>query len=151
MLEAVLIELVRSALPAPGVGPFTAVLFVNGHGGNIAAVQAAVTQLRLESRSVTVWSPQVAGGDSHAGKTETSMLMFIDPDCVREDSLEAGSAARWRDIAPQVMEQGIGAVAPNGVLGDPRAATAAEGAAICAGLLQDLRQFVTDWREPSNS
>ena len=151
VLEAVLIELVRSALPAPGVGPFTAVLFVNGHGGNIAAVQAAVSQLRLESRSVTVWNPQVAGGDSHAGRTETSMLMYIDPECVRTDFLEAGSTSRWRDIAPQVMEQGIGAVAPNGVLGDPRAASAAEGAAICAELLQDLRQFVADWRELSAS
>ena len=146
-----LIELVRSALPAPEVGPFTAVLFVNGHGGNIAAVQAAVSQLRLESRSVTVWNPQVAGGDSHAGRTETSMLMYIDPECVRTDFLEAGSTSRWRDIAPQVMEQGIGAVAPNGVLGDPRAASAAEGAAICAELLQDLRQFVADWRKLSAS
>ena len=151
VLEAALIELVRSALPAPGVGPFEAVLFVNGHGGNIAAVNAAIAQLRLESRLVAVWNPQVAGGDSHAGRTETSMLMYIDPDCVRTDFLEAGSTARWRDIAPQVMEQGIGAVAPNGVLGDPREASAAEGAVICAGLLQDLRKFVADWRELSTS
>ena len=83
--------------------------------------------------------------------TLTSMLMFIDPECVRTDLLEAGSTARWRDIAPQVMEQGIGAVAPNGDLGDPREASAAEGAVICAGLLQDLRKFVADWRELSTS
>lgn len=145
VLESVVIELVRSALPAPGEGPFDAVLFVNGHGGNIAAVNAAVTQLGSESRSVAVWNPQVAGGDSHAGRTETSMLMYFDPSCVRTEQLQAGSTERWREIGPRVIAEGLAAVTPNGVLGDPRDATAEEGAEVCAALLQSLTEFVADW------
>ncbi|MEX0767386.1 MAG: creatininase family protein, partial [Microthrixaceae bacterium] len=132
---------------ASGVGPFSAVLFVNGHGGNIAAANASVARLKLESRTVAVWNPQVAGGDSHAGRTETSMLLHIDPNCVRTGSYEVGSTARWRDISEKVMAEGLAAVTPNGVLGDPRGATAKEGEQICADLLVDLQQFVADWRE----
>jgi len=147
VLESVVTELVRSALPTPGVGPFTAVLFVNGHGGNIAAVNAAVARLRLESRLVAVWNPQVAGGDSHAGRTETSMLLHLDPTCVRTDCLQAGSTERWRDISARVMAEGLATVTANGVLGDPRDATSEEGAQVCADLLLDLQRFVTDCRK----
>ncbi|MEI7885757.1 MAG: mycofactocin biosynthesis peptidyl-dipeptidase MftE [Actinomycetes bacterium] len=146
VLESVIIELVRSALPSTGVGPFAAVLFVNGHGGNIAAVAAAITKLRLESRDAAVWNPQVAGGDSHAGRTETSILLHLDPACVRTERLEVGSTDRWRDIAPKVLTEGLAAITPNGVLGDPRDATAEEGARVCAELLFDLQGFVADWR-----
>lgn len=150
VLESVVIELVRSALPAPGVGPFVAVLFVNGHGGNIAAANAAVRQLQAESRSVAVWNPQVPGGDSHAGRTETSMLMYFDPSCVRTEQLQSGSTERWRDIGPRVMAEGLGSVTPNGILGDPRDATAQEGAETCAALVRNLEDFVADWREQPN-
>ena len=36
-----------------------------------------------EGRDVAVWHPRVPGGDSHAGRTETSMMLHLDPDAVR--------------------------------------------------------------------
>ena len=64
---------------------------VNGHGGNVEALARAERDCVDEGRRVAVWHPQVPGGDSHAGRTETSLLLHLDPTCVRVDRLELGS------------------------------------------------------------
>lgn len=151
-LETVVVELARSALPPPGSPhprPFEAVLFVNGHGGNIEGVERALALLADEGRDVQVWHPRVPGGDSHAGRTETSMLMHLDPGCVRTERLEPGSTARWREIGPTVMAEGLAAVTPNGVLGDPTGSSAEEGAVIVEALVGDLVGVVAAWRDGS--
>ena len=129
-LVSLVVELGRSALPEPGSdrpAPFGAVMFVNGHGGNIEALARAEAVLVAEGRDVAVWHPRVPDGDSHAGRTETSMMLAIDPSAVRVDRLEAGSTARWREIGPTVIAHGLRAVTENGILGDPRTADAALG------------------------
>lgn len=149
VLAEVLVELVRSALPPPHTGlprPFDGVVFVNGHGGNVDAVAAAAERLRGEGRPVLVWHPRVPGGDSHAGRTETSLLLHLCPGVVRTDRLAPGSTARWRDIGPVVREHGLAAVTPSGVLGDPTGASAAEGASVLADLVADLSAAVRAWR-----
>ncbi|HLU41173.1 MAG TPA: mycofactocin biosynthesis peptidyl-dipeptidase MftE [Microthrixaceae bacterium] len=141
-LVTVVVELSRSALPPPGSGlpePFAGVLFVNGHGGNVEAFATATARLRDEGRAVEVWHPRVPGGDSHAGRTETSLLLHLDPACVRADRLPVGSTARWREIGDVVRAEGLAAVTPNGVLGDATGATAEEGARVFEELLADLR------------
>lgn len=151
-LETVVIELVRSALPPPGVGrpaPFGAVVLVNGHGGNIEALGRAEALLATEGRTVLVWHPLVPGGDSHAGRTETSMLLHLDPGCVRTDRMEPGSTARWREIGPIVLAEGLAAVTANGVLGDPTEATAEEGARVFALLVDGLVASVADRLGPA--
>ena len=72
--EAMLVELVRSATQ-PGGGPFVAVLILNGHGGNAAAVVAAVSRLVAEGRRVAAWAPSLPRADAHAGFTETSLAL----------------------------------------------------------------------------
>ncbi|MFN7151720.1 MAG: creatininase family protein, partial [Microthrixaceae bacterium] len=118
--------------------PFCAVLFVNGHGGNVEALARGTALLVAEGRDVEVWHPLVPGGDSHAGRTETSMMLHLDPGVVRVDRLEPGSTARWREIGADVVANGLAAVAPNGVLGDPTLATEAEGRAVFDALVTDL-------------
>lgn len=140
-LVAVIVELVRSALPDPASGRpsvFERVVFVNGHGGNIEAFARAEVVLRSESRELLVWHPRVPDGDSHAGRTETSILLHLDPDCVRVEAAEPGSTARWRDIGPTVMAEGLRAVTGNGILGDPTGATPAHGASLVELLVDDL-------------
>lgn len=152
-LVAVIVELARSALPPPGAAlpsPFTGVVFVNGHGGNIEAFATAVAQLSAEGRQVVAWHPQVPGGDSHAGRTETSLLMHLDPACIRTDRVEAGSTARWREIGDTVLAEGLAAVTANGILGDPTTATADEGAQVFAALVADLSAQV-DRLRPSHA
>lgn len=146
-LVSVVVELGRSALPPAGSdrpAPFRAVLFVNGHGGNIEALARAETQLTAEGRDVAVWHPRVPDGDSHAGRTETSMLLAFAPELVRSDRLEAGSTARWREIGPTVMAEGLRAVTANGVLGDPRGADAGEGRLLLDDLAAQLVAVAAD-------
>lgn len=140
-LETLVVELVRSALPpegSPRPRPFRSVVLVNGHGGNVEALERARALLAHEGREVLVWHPRVPEGDSHAGATETSLLLHLDPNCVRTDRLEAGSTARWREIGPIVTTEGLAAVTANGILGDPTGATAEHGAELFASLVQQL-------------
>lgn len=148
VFEQVVVELCRSALPPKGSGlpePFRGVLFVNGHGGNVQPFAAALDLLRSEGRDVRVWHPMVPGGDSHAGHTETSILLHIDPSCVRADLIEAGSTRRWREIGSIVMERGLSSVSPNGILGDPTTASAPEGREIFGALVDDLCASAVEW------
>ena len=124
-----LVELARSALPTVSgdTGPFRAVLFVNGHGGNTAAIATAVSQLRSESRRVAAWHPRADGGDLHAGTTETSLMLHLNPELVRTEALEAGATERLEEIRDELTSGRLALVSPNGVLGDPRTASAERG------------------------
>lgn len=140
-MTSVLVELARSALPPADSAlprPFTAVLFVNGHGGNLDALAAALEVLRDEGRKVGAWHPRVAGGDPHAGHTETSLMMHLYPDRVRMDLAEVGSPARFSQIGGVLATEGLAAVTQNGVLGDPTAASAPHGSELFDALLADL-------------
>jgi mycofactocin system creatininase family protein len=140
-LTAVLVEYGRSACQWAA-----RVVFVNGHGGNVEALARATALLVAEGRDVAVWHPRVPGGDSHAGRTETSMMLHLDPAAVRVDRIEAGSTARWREIGETVRAAGLAAVTSNGILGDPTTADPAHGAEVFATLADELRTFAgTRW------
>jgi mycofactocin precursor peptide peptidase len=140
-LRALLVELGRSA------SRWTSrLVFVNGHGGNLPTVPDAVMQLRIEGRDAT-WSPcVVAGGDAHAGRTETSILLALDPGAVRRAAAERGATAPLDELLPALRAGGVAAVSPNGVLGDPTGANAAEGERLLAEMTAALRTRLARWR-----
>lgn len=131
-LTAVLVELVRSA------DHFAGVVLVNGHGGNLDAVRAAVATATDEGRRALAWGPSVPGGDAHAGRTETSLLLAIDASTVRLDRAEPGAVRPLAELLPELRRGGTAAVSPNGVLGDPTGASADEGAEVFDRLVTDL-------------
>lgn len=135
--EMVLIELGRSATET-----FPRVLFVNAHGGNAAPLTAAVRRLRSESRDVRAWSPRF-GGDAHAGRTETSLMLALGT--ARLEGAEAGNTAPLADLIDDLRAGGVRAVSPNGVLGDPAGASAAEGRALLSAAIDDLRATLEAW------
>lgn len=120
-------------------------LLVNGHGGNIAALSRAVNRLRSEGRDAA-WCPcVVAGGDAHAGHTETSVLLYISPAYVLTDRWRAGNGAPLSDLLPSMRSGGVAAVSEVGVLGDPTTATAADGERILAEMVDDCLRRIGRW------
>jgi creatinine amidohydrolase len=137
---AVLRDLV-SSLKRQG---FRRVLLFNGHGGNIAGLDVAATELTRElGMPVAVGSYWPALGTEiaailedqstvlHACEAETSMMLAVAPELVAADKLKeaAGPAElderefgrqpkRWHSFAD---------LTPNGTIGNPARATAAKG------------------------
>ncbi len=137
-LAQVLIEIVRSADWCSGV------VFVNGHGGNTDAVNAAVRTLKSEQRNVASWWPRIEHGDAHAGESETSMMLAIDPSRVNMAKAEAGSTKPISELSSQLRSGGVQAVSPNGILGDPTTASSSHGKILLSQLEQDLITFISD-------
>lgn len=131
-LELVLVELCRSA-----TATFKRVLLISTHGGNAEPVRAAVARLRAEGRDVRAWSPGWRG-DAHAGDTETSVMLALDPARVGREQAEPGNLDPIDRLITDLVEVGVREVSANGVLGDPRAATAEKGRVLLADALDDL-------------
>jgi creatinine amidohydrolase len=140
VVEHLIVELVRSADWSAGV------VLVNGHGGNALPVQRATNTLMGEGRRVLAWWPHIRNGDAHAGETETAMMLAIAPALVRMTRAEAGRPEPIVDLIDDLRADGMRVVSPNGVLGDPRPATASHGKALLTRLIIDLVAAVDEWR-----
>lgn len=141
-LALVVMELVRSA------DAFAGVALVSGHGGNAEPLARAVRTLTSEGRAALAWWPAPPGGptpgggpssgDAHAGRTETSVLLALDPAAVDQDRARPGDRRPLGAVASLLRAEGLAAVSPNGVLGDPAGASAREGRLLLAGWTADL-------------
>jgi mycofactocin precursor peptide peptidase len=139
-LSDVLVEFGRSASRWA-----SRVVFVNGHGGNVTALRRAVALLRREGRDAA-WCACLAGNaDAHAGHTETSVLLHLAPDCVRQDELVPGNQAPLAELMPRMLRGGVAAVSSLGILGDPTTATAQDGGRIFADMVQTCVERVVRW------
>jgi len=152
VLTSVLIELVRSAAHS-----FAATVFMCGHGGNMRAVQTAVETMRIQGHRTTALFPTWNAGslpdgldhlDLHAGRVETSLMLYLAPDLVRLDRAEAGNEGDIVDLIEPMKQHGVGAVSPNGVLGNPAGASASEGRMLLEDLVSRnvvrVDQFISD-------
>jgi mycofactocin precursor peptide peptidase len=146
-LSTLLVELGRHAsLHWP------AMLLVNGHGGNATAIRDAAGQLHREGRRCQAWHAGLRPGmlatgeeltpDAHAGRVETSMMLALAPQDVRLDAAAAGDTRPLTEILSDLSKHGVRQVSPNGVLGDPAGASAAEGEELLSLLVGDLSQNV---------
>jgi mycofactocin precursor peptide peptidase len=140
VLGEVLVELVRSARPS-----VAGVVFVCAHGGNADGLAAARRRCEAEGDTVFVFSARVEGGDAHAGRTETSLMLAIAPDEVRREVLVPGRTEPLRELWPALRSGGLKAVTDTGVLGDPTLATAAEGHLLLQALVEELTRSLEVW------
>ena len=145
-MTLVALELGRSADWAAGV------VFVNGHGGNHAALTSAVDTLTSEGRQVLSWWPKwprrADGGppDLHAGRIETSLMLAIDPGLVRLERAVAGPDTPLADLLGPLRAHGVAHVSASGVLGDPDGASGAEGERFVSEFVDDLVHEIERWR-----
>ena len=137
---SMLIEIVRSATWCRGV------IFVNGHGGNSQAIQAAKKILDHDQQNVLFWSPSGAGDtDTHAGHAETSVMLALSPFDVDMTLAESGNTQPLSQIIDALRTGGIRAVSQNGVLGDPTRATASDGFSLLDKWTHDLLADFDHW------
>jgi creatinine amidohydrolase len=137
VLTAFLVELVRSARTS-----FAGVVLVNAHGGNEPTLAAVEARCGAEGDRVLGWRAGVRGGDAHAGRTETSLMLAIDAGVVRLDLAEAGCTEPIERLLPRLRAEGVRPVSSNGVLGDPSGASAQEGHALLDSLVGELAASV---------
>ena len=77
------------------------------------------------------------GGDAHAGRTETSLMLAIDPSAVRLELAEPGCTEPLPSSCP-VCAEGVRPVSSNGVLGDPHRCERGGRPRILASLVHEL-------------
>src|SRR3954452_3736981 len=121
------------------------VLIVNGHGGNLDALVAAGSVLRGEDRDLAWFPCGVPGGDAHAGRTETSLMLHVEPEGVLGERAVAGDTRPIGELLPRLRREGVRPVSPTGVLGDPAGASAEQGADLLDGLVERLVAAVATW------
>ena len=138
--ELALVELCRSASAT-----FTRILLINAHGGNAEPLDRAQRRLRAEGRDVRAWAPSWGGGDAHAGRTETSLMLALAPEQVRWSEASAGNVAPVATLLPRLRARGVRALSPNGVLGDPAGASAEEGRELLRVAGEELIVTVDAW------
>ncbi|MDS1113842.1 mycofactocin biosynthesis peptidyl-dipeptidase MftE [Gordonia westfalica] len=122
------------------------IVFVNGHGGNTRTLIDAVTRLRYEGRDAAWFPCAFPGADAHAGFTETSVLLHVSPSMVDTARAVAGNREPVGALLGAMREGGVGAVSPNGVLGDPTEATADEGRRLVTEVTDRLGEALVSWQ-----
>ena len=144
---------------------FRHIVLLPTHGGNFAPLAKAVEAIRPELSGVNLIAftdlmafmdeifqtgkarkvtPEQAG--AHAGEFETSIMLYLRPDLVAVDKAQPGYVGDQLRIAPLVFEKGFRAVTANGVLGDPRNASAANGEAYMAAITDLLVGYINKAR-----
>ena len=145
-LVHLLLELARSAARW-----IDRVVVINGHGGNVDALERASAALRGEGVDFA-WLPcgaatagDAAETDLHAGHTETSLMLALHADLVDLEAAEPGITAPFGDLISELRRSGVRAVSPNGVLGDPRGATAEAGRDTFLRMCAEVWEGIVRW------
>jgi len=142
---------------------FGHIVLLPTHGGNFAPLARAVEAIRSELPGVNLIAftdllgfmneifrvgkarnvmPEQAG--AHSGEFETSLMLTVSPELVAMDKAQPGYVGDQVSIAAVVFEKGFRAVTENGVLGDPRDASAANGEAYLAAMTDLVVRFIED-------
>jgi len=137
---------VREAAASLAYHGFDRIVIVNGHGGNVDALREVAGSLSRDGDAYAVpftWFDSTDASDmGHAGPVETSMLLRVEPDLVREDRLEeavAGASEGWGDwVAGVNLAFDSVEFAESGVVGDPSAADAERGEALLSAAAEAL-------------
>ncbi|HIE51967.1 MAG TPA: creatininase family protein, partial [Armatimonadetes bacterium] len=149
---ALLCEIAESLLHAG----FTTFFFLNGHGGNQETMGLALRQLQADHPEGTFagasyWDAALDALRSHletqsyaghAGEMETSLMLHLFPEQVRDDRL--GKDGQWLPpvFAGVTLAWDVGERTDHGGLGDATAASAAKGQRLFAAIVNRLVEVI---------
>ncbi len=141
---------------------FSRVAIVNGHGGNMSALNAFLPDLQRET-GLTLYATTYfmlaveemkpfldrQNGVRHACEVETSMMMALTPDLVKTERLAEAYGPMFDDtrsvLAPDWQSfRAIADLSANGVIGDARTADADKGRKIVHACAAALAQRLVD-------
>lgn len=165
-LLSVVEELADSALE----NGFDAFVLVNGHGGNIPLISAATSTIgrahpEIEALSVTYISFAEAfveevresepGGMGHGGEFETSLMLHLHPELVREDLIDGTPLDEpyERGLTDIFAGGTLGVYRPfedyseTGAIGNPELASESKGRELADGLADELAAQFTEIHE----
>lgn len=143
------------------------ILVITGHGGNNATLTTVAQDLLTTHPELQfAWTPltslasdvvsemDVSEVHGHSGEAETAQMLFhaahlvhldrLAPGTTRRTELDAAGAATLRSGPPKLTSP-YDRLSRNGVLGDPRSATAEQGAAIVDAMVRRITDFATEW------
>ncbi|MFB6156587.1 MAG: creatininase family protein [Haloferacaceae archaeon] len=143
-------------------GVVEAVVVVNGHGGNVAALRETTARVTRDGDCYAVpftWFDAVDPGAAareagveevsmgHGGPVETALLRHTHPDLVHEDRAERArdeGASRWGEwVAGVNLAYDTEAFSESGAVGDPTAGSAEMGAALLTAAGAALDEVLT--------
>lgn len=153
---------------------FDAVFFLNGHGGNMALLSTAVTQIghefpdtqilgltyfQLAGPVVEEYRESELGGMAHGGEFETSLMLHFRPDLVEDDQMEAEYMndpydLRRKDLfegGPLSVYRPFSAYSDSGAIGDPELGSAEKGLAVLDHLAEELAILLRAIHEQNRS
>lgn len=143
---------------------FDALLFLNGHGGNMSAVSGAVSDVgddhpdcevlglpyfHLAETIIDEIRDSDLGGISHGGEFETSLMLHLHPELVDEEQMEGtrrdepykiGRQDLFAD-GPLSVYRTFDEYSPSGAIGAPELATADKGKRLFECLETELGIF----------
>jgi len=159
--ESTFRDYVRDVVGSLASHGWNRIVVVNGHGGNVAALQEVTARIVRHDDAYAVpftWFDEVgehASDMGHAGPLETSMLRHTDPETVHEDRFEAAAtdgADGWGEWQGRVnLAVDSHEFTDNGAVGDPGESSAELGAELLersADALCDLLDAICD-RDPA--
>lgn len=140
---------------------FDAIIFVNGHGGNIPVISSSVSEIGaaqpdrevlglsyfdLAADEIDAIRDSDVGGMGHGGEFETSLMLYLYPELVDETDMEAAALAEPYDSGTQDMFAGgplsvyrdFEAYSSSGAIGDPSVATPEKGRRILEIVREEL-------------
>jgi creatinine amidohydrolase len=146
---------------------FDKIFWLNGHGGNAAALTVAARDVRNQTRVcvavASYWDlakdeikairESGVGGIAHACEMETSLLMYLRPDLVRAEQIKK-NIPKWRTpwfamdliqgrkvmLGHQVVD-----FSRSGVFGDPTLATSDKGRRFLDAVSRATGEFLADF------
>lgn len=146
---------------------FYKVILLNSHGGNQAIGQVALEELGYEypcahfvlatwwmlaGESLKKITEVRMGGTGHACEFETSLIQLIAPELVHTDLIQNGANVptfAWAEgdmlhSSKASYYRKMKTMTPNGIFGNPTAASAEKGKRITSCVIDSLKQVVLD-------